>query len=188
MRKFYLTTAREMNVNNKNSVKKRLQFLLAPLLFFVAIAFTTNLNAQTAAQYSFSASAGGYSENCREKPMAPVVNLTQNHKAFLAAAQNGDAETFNLLIDEVVPVNDVYGDDLKTAILEFCVKGLKCRHLLNTWSAPGRPKVEKNEFAVDIVESQRRTRWRGALNVWSPFPRVDSTAPVGACDAPNERR
>jgi hypothetical protein len=62
MRKFYLTTAREMNVNNRNSVKKRLQFLLAPLLFFVAIAFTTNLTAQTAAQYSFSASAGGYTE------------------------------------------------------------------------------------------------------------------------------
>lgn len=60
MRKFYLKTAREMNVNNRNSVKKRLQFLLAPLLFFVAIAFTTNLTAQTAAQYSFSASAGVY--------------------------------------------------------------------------------------------------------------------------------
>ena len=62
MRKFYLTTTGKMNVNKNYTVKKRLSFLLAPLLFFVAIAFTTNLNAQTAAQYSFSASNGGYTE------------------------------------------------------------------------------------------------------------------------------
>jgi hypothetical protein len=62
MRKFYLTTTSKMNVNNNNSVKKRLHFLLMPLLFFVAIAFTTNLNAQTAAQYSFAASAGTYQD------------------------------------------------------------------------------------------------------------------------------
>ncbi len=62
MRKFYLTAARKMNVTNKNAVKKKLHSFLMLLLFFVAIAFTTNTNAQTAAQYSFSASNGGYSE------------------------------------------------------------------------------------------------------------------------------
>jgi len=62
MRKFYLTTTSKMNVNNNNSLKKRLRFLLMPLLFFVAIAFTTNSNAQTAAQYSFTASPGTYQD------------------------------------------------------------------------------------------------------------------------------
>jgi hypothetical protein len=60
MRKLYCNAKKRNNMSNKNVVKKRLRFLLMPLLFFVAISFTTNLNAQTAAQYSFSASAGTY--------------------------------------------------------------------------------------------------------------------------------
>ena len=100
----------------------------------------------------------------------------------------GDAEFLNRFPHVLFSVVDGYTDNLKTAVLEFCVKGLKGRHLLNTWSAPGRPKVEKKEFAVDIVESQRRTSWRGTLNVGSAISRVDSTAPVGAPNAPSERR
>ncbi len=62
MRKFYLTNARQMNVNNKKTASKRLYFLLMPLFFFVAISTTTKLSAQTASQYSFTASNAGYSD------------------------------------------------------------------------------------------------------------------------------